>query len=324
MGTPIVSARLVWLVCLFGTLTAGAATAAQRYAVIINGASGGEKYAAQQKTWRSDLTVALKNKLVFPPANIVVFAEDAPDSVVPTAENVRKLFTELRRRVTRDDLLMIVLIGHGTYDGVDAKFNLVGPDLTAAEWNSMLDGVPGQMILVNTTESSFPFLEALSRRGRVVITATDTPAQRFATVFPEYFAQAIGDLASDLDKNGRISIWEAFRAASSGVRTYYEQRGQLSTERPVLDDNGDGKGREAGDPGPDGTVALGLFLDAEPGSLTPDAELASLYRRRAALEEQIEALKNLRSLISQADYDAQLEQLLIQLSRIAQQIRQGS
>ena len=165
-----------------------------------------------------------------------------------TAENVRRVLGDLRRRVTGSDTLLLVLLGHGTYDGIDAKFNLVGPDLSAAEWKDALDGLAGRVVIVNTTESSFPFLEQLSSRGRVVITATDSAAQRFATVFPEYFIRSLVDGSSDFDKNGRVSILEAFNAASAGVKQHYEQRGQLSTERPLLDDDGDGTGREAARP----------------------------------------------------------------------------
>ena len=139
-----------------------------------------------------------------------------------------------------------MLIGHGTFDGVDAKFNLVGPDLESADWAALLRPLPGRLVVVNTTSASFPFLERLAGPRRVVITATDSAAQRFDTVFPEYFIRALTDAAADIDKNGRISIWEAFAAASGHVRRHYQQRGQLSTERALLDDNGDGVGKEVG------------------------------------------------------------------------------
>src|SRR4029453_11869458 len=216
--------------------------------------------------------------------------------------------------LTRDDLLMVVLIGHGTFDGADAKFNLVGPDLTARDWKGLLDGVTSKLIVVNTTESSYPFLEELSQRGRVVITATDSVAQRFATVFPEYFVKALSELASDLDKNGRVSIWEAFATASTSVKEYYEQRGQLSTERPVLDDNGDRVGREAEAPGPDGTLARTVYLDAEPGTVTADVVLAGLQRRRAALEVQLEELKSHKEQMTTDEYEAALERVLVELA----------
>ena len=308
----------------FVVLLSGPAWAGERYALVVSGAAGGEKYAAQHQKWRDDLVAALRNTFVFSEANVVTLAEAGPDATKATAENVRKLLGDLRRRVTRDDLLLVVLIGHGTFDGEVAKFNLIGPDLTATEWKALLDGIPGRLVVVNTTESSYPFLEELSQRGRIVITATDSVAQRFATVFPEHFVRAISDLSSDFDKNGRVSVWEAFTAASNGVKLYYEQRGQLSTERPVLDDNGDKVGREAQAPGPDGTLARATYFDAEPGTITADVALAGLQRRRAALEAELEELKAKKEALATEDYEAQLERILVELARVSRQIRARS
>jgi hypothetical protein len=167
-------------------------------------------------------------------------------------------------------------------------------------------------------------LEELSTRGRVIITATDSVAQRYSTVFPQYFIRALLDTSADYDKNGRISAWEAFTAASAGVRQYYEQKGQLSTERPLLDDDGDRVGREADGPGNDGTFARTFYLDAEPGSLSTDATVAGLERQRAALEGQLEEVKARKPSMSEEEYQAELERLLLQLSRIAKRIRERS
>jgi hypothetical protein len=332
VGDAVTMVRGAWckvlgagcMVLAFLVSAPAAASAGERYALIVSGASGGEKYAEQQKKWREDLGAALKNTFVFSEANVVTLAEENADTAKATAENVRRLFGDLRRRLSKDDLLLVVLIGHGTFDGDAAKFNLVGPDLTAAEWKGLLDGMAARLVLVNTTESSYPFLEELSQRGRVIITATDSVAQRFATVFPEHFVKAIGDLSSDFDKNGRISVWEAFAGASASVKTYYEQRGQLSTERPVLDDNGDKVGREAQAPGPDGTLARLTYLDAEPGTITADVALAGLQRRRAALEAQLEELKSRKEQLAAEDYEEQLERILVELARVSRQIRQRS
>ena len=308
----------------WGSLCASPALAGERYAIVVSGASGGEKYAAQQQKWRTELGTALRVTLAIPEANVLVFSEDGSDSLKATAENVRTVFADLRRRVTAEDTLLVVLLGHGTFDGSDAKFNLVGPDLTAAEWKGLIDGLAARLIVVNTTASSFPFLEELSKKGRVVITATDSTQQRFATVFPEYFVKAMADVSSDFDKNGRMSIWEIFAAASAGVKQYYEQRGQLSTERPLLDDDGDQVGREAQAPGMDGALARALHLDADPGSVSGDVVIAALERQRSVLEAQLEDLKGRRSSMSDADYQAELERILVQLARVAQQIRQRS
>ena len=108
------------------------------------------------------------------------------------------------------------------------------------------------------------------------------------------------------------------------MKLYYEQRGQLSTERPLLDDDGDRVGREALAPGMDGALARNLQLDADPGSVSADVAIAALERQRAALEAQLEDLKARRSTLSDAEYQAELERILVQLSRIAQQISQRS
>lgn len=309
---------------LFTFALSGLASAGERYAVIISGATGGEKYAKQQETWRATLASTLSTSFAFVEGNVVVLDEESRGTSRSTAENVRRLFADLRRRLTRDDTLMLVLIGHGTYDGADAKFNLAGPDLSAPDWKALLDGLPGRLVVVNTTESSFPFLETLSQRGRVIITATDSAGQRYATVFPEFFVQALADRDSDLDKNGRVSIWEAFAAASNGVKEYYEQRGQLSTERALLDDDGDKVGKEAEAPGNDGRLAKTLYLDPEPGSQSTDVAIAALEKQRASLEMQLEDLKNRKDSMSDAEYQAELEKILVQLAKIAQQLRQRS
>jgi hypothetical protein len=318
--------RLLKLIILFVSLNylASAAEAGERYAVIISGAAGGERYAAQQKKWTADLSSALATGFGFPDSNVAVLSEEATGTSRATSENVRRLLGDLRRHLTRDDTLLLVLFGHGTFDGADAKFNLVGPDLTAFEWKGLLDGIVGRVVIANTTEASFPFLEELSQRGRVVITATDSAAQRFATVFPEYFIRALVDLSGDFDKNGRVSVWEAFTSASAGVRQYYEQKGQLSTEHPLLDDDGDRVGREAETPGGDGAVARTIYLDPEPGSTSTDAAVAALERQRLTLQTEIEELKARKPSMTDEQYQAELERLLLQLARVTRRIKDRS
>ena len=306
-------------------LTTRGAAAETRWAVIISGASGGEKYAEQMATWRSDLRSALVDRYGFKAEHVKMLVDEtAKSGDRATTANVKSLFSEIRKSGGKEDFVLIVLLGHGTYDGDVAKFNLVGPDMTAKDWTDVLAGVQGRVTVVNTTEASFPFLEALSSKGRVVITATHSAAQKYATVFPEYFVKAMKEASTDLDKNGRTSIFEVFASASSAVKQHFEQRGQLLTEHALIDDNGDGKGRQAADEGPDGGLARIAFLDAELVADTANPELANLIKRRRALEAQAEEHKQLKGVMPDAEWNAQFEKLMLELAQVSAEIRKKS
>jgi hypothetical protein len=316
--------RVVGLVAL-AILTAVPAAAEQRYAIVLSGASGGPKYAEQMAEWRNGLRSALVDRYGFAAENVRVFVDETVKTGEQgSAQNVRNGIAAIRKQMTQQDLLLIVLFGHGTYDGEAAKFNLVGPDLAAADWKTMLNGLPGRLVVVNTTASSFPFLEELSGANRIVITATDSAAQKYATVFPDYFVKAIQAASSDLDKNGRTSIFEVFAASSLAVKQHYEQRGQLTTERAVFDDNGDGVGRESEAPGPDGALARTLYLDAELPAAANNPELAALIRRRQALEADAEALKAKKGVMPQPQWEAEYEKLMLELARVSREIKTKS
>jgi hypothetical protein len=298
------------------------AGAEQRFALIVSGAAGGAEYAAQYERWSTQLSTTLVEALKFDPALVTVLAETTRAADAATADNVRRVIASVSSRMTRDDVFFIVLIGHGTFDGIDAKFNLVGPDLESAEWSAMLKAVPGRLVLVNTASASFPFLERLSGPRRVVITATDSPTQRYDTIFPEYFIRALTDPAADLDKNQRVSVWEAFAAASGAVRRHYQQRGQLSTEHALLDDNGDGIGNEVTTPGDDGSLASRTYLDESlPGAQPTDEVLLKLLQRRSTLEAEIEDLKIRRQFLPPAEYAKEFERLMIELSQVSHDVR---
>ena len=326
-GVSVIKKSILIVVMSFVFVVAGAAGAAAetRWAVIISGASGGEKYAEQMATWRSDLRTALVDRYGFKPEHVKILVDEAAKTGDrANTANVKSLFSEIKKSGSKEDFVLIVLLGHGTYDGDVAKFNLVGPDMTAKDWTDMLAGVQGRVALVNTTEASFPFLEALSSKGRVVITATHSAAQKYATVFPEYFVKAMKEASTDLDKNGRTSLYEVFASASAAVKQHFEQRGQLLTEHAVLDDNGDGKGRQAADEGPDGGIARLAYLDAEIAADNANPELANLIKRRRALEAQAEEHKNLKGVMPDAEWNAQFEKLMLELAQVSAEIRKKS
>lgn len=313
----------LWLVVAATVATAATSSAADRHLLIVWGVPGSAEHAARQAVWVERLVAAATGPLGIAPERTVVLAgEGGLPGARATRENVLAALARLQSTAAEDDLVCIVLVGHGSFDGVDAKFNLVGPDLEAAEWAALLRPVRARVVLVNTASASAPFLSRLAGPRRVVITATATPAQRFDTVFAEFFGSAFADPEADLDKDRRVSIWEAFAFASGRVKRHYEQRGQLATERAVLDDTGDGIGKEAGELGPDGAVASRLFLDAGPeAERTAGPAASELLARRARLLTDLEELKRKQSFMPAADYARELERVLVDIARISRDIR---
>ena len=319
--------RIALLTIVLALAATASGFAGERYALIVTGASGADAYEQKYQAWRTSFTATLVDSFKYDPQRIITLAErEGPGVQKATRENVQRSLADLRKRMTREDQLLVLLIGHGTsLDGDEAKFNLVGPDLTAAEWTDLLKPLPGRLVFVNSTGASFPFLRRVAARGRVVLTATDSAAQQFETVFPEFFIKAFADGAADLDKNGRVSVWEAFTYASDGVRQWFEQKGQLPTERPLLDDTGAGVGREAQNPGTDGAVARITYLEPDAALALPaDTALAVLVKRRAELEASLEELKARKESTPPEQYEAELEKLLVEIARVGAQIRAKS
>ena len=298
------------------------ASAQERYAVIVSGATGGQDYAQQYAAWIQTLTTTLVERFKFDPARVVSLSESPDPAQAATAANVRRAFTRLRTQAKAEDILFVFLLGHGTFDGVDAKFNLVGPDMDLGEWSGLVRAVPSRVIVINSAPASSPFIEGLSGPRRIVVSATDSVAQRFDTVFPEYFIASFAEAAADIDKNGRTSIWEAFAWAAGAVRRHYQQRGQLPTERPLLDDNGDGVGREASSQGADGSFASRTYLDApEAGALPTDEVLVELLQRRASLAAEVEELQIKKAFMAPDEYAREFERIMLALARVGRDIR---
>lgn len=293
--------------------------------LIVSGAAGSEEYAERQKAWREQLVAQLTTRMAIPASRIVVLAEAPVDGYqTATAVNLRQAIATIRSSQRTDDTLLVVLFGHGTFDGVDAKFNLVGPDLTAREWRDTLAGMPGRLVFVQTASSSFPFLAAMAGPNRVVMTATDSPQQRYDTVFAEHFVTAFTVEAdgADLDADGRISMWEAFAYAAESSRRHYQQRGQLSVERALLDDTGDGVGRDVAKQGDDGLLASRLFLDPDPAIASGDPSVTLLIGRRNTLETELDELRRKKGFMPEADYARELERVIIEIARVSRDIRQ--
>jgi hypothetical protein len=280
----------------------------ERYALIVSGVSGTEKFAESQRAWVGGLQTTLVKRLGFDADRVTVLSESG--STVANRDNVTKTLASLKPTLTADDTLLVVLIGHGTFDGSAAKFNLVGPDMDSSEWKKALDGIPSRLVFVNTTSSSFPFVQALAGKNRIVIAATDSAAQKYATVFPQYFIEALDQGSkADNDKNGRLSVWEVFTYAGQAVKQDFDQKGTLVTERSVIED------------GTNGVLAKTTFLDPPPAATSANAATAALEKQRITLEAEIEELKNRKGQMPAGQYEEEFERLAIELAKISAQIR---
>jgi hypothetical protein len=222
--------------------------------------------------------------------------------------------------------LWIVLIGHGTFDGREAKFNLSGPDLTAKEMAELLAPIQRPLILIDTSSASAPFINACSGTNRVIITATRSGYEENLAHFGSYIGKAIGDLTSDLDKDGQVSALEAFLMASRQVEDFYKAEKRLSTEHALLDDNGDGKGtpasfyngvRPAKKPDEaanvDGFRAHQIhFIYSEEEAKLP----AAVRKRRNELELELEKVRARKQQLKEDEYLKEIEPILLELSRL--------
>jgi hypothetical protein len=306
--------------------TAGAATAArpagERYAVVVEGVSGDDTYAKQHRGWLDGMVGVLKGKLGFDAGHLSVLAETpGAGEQKATAEVVKTVFAGLAPKVKANDMLFVMLIGHGTGEGADVKFNLVGPDLSAEEWAAIVAPIKGRLVFVDASSSSSPFVKALAGPNRVIITATRTVSERFHTVFADGFIRAFSTTEADLDKNGRISIWEAFAYASKQVAAHYEQEGHISTEHALIDDTGQGTGHDATTNAASDSAAALTFLDAVATPTTSDPTLQGMYDRQRALSDEIDALRRRRSSMPPDEFDKAFEPLALRLSAISHDIR---
>jgi hypothetical protein len=310
LRTSSASAFATLLMFAVFTASPGPVEADERYALIVSGVSGTEKFAESQKAWVSTLQSTLQKRFGFGADRITVLSESGTGAAAANRENVMRALAALKGRLTAEDTLIVMLIGHGTFDGTAAKFNLLGPDMDSKEWKTALDGNPARLVFVNTTSSSFPFVSALAGKNRIIIAATDSAAQKYATLFPQYFIEALDQVAkADIDKNGRLSVWEAFTYAGQAVKQAFDQNGTMVTEKSVIDD------------GTNGVLAKTTFLDPPAEATSANAAVAGLEKRRIAIETEIELLKGRKGQMPAGQYEEDFERLAIELAKISAQIR---
>jgi hypothetical protein len=297
-----------------------------KFAVIISGASGDEEFARRFAQWTTELRSALVGRLGFDETRLTVLTEspEGGGALRASAQELRRAFDNLRAKATPESTVFVFLIGHGTFDGRAAKFSLVGPDLSAAEYAGLIDELPAHRVVVfNMASASGEFIKPLSAKGRVVITATRSGQEQNATRFPEHFIAALGNREADADQNGRVSVLEAFDYAAGRTSEQYKRAGRLATEHALIDDSGDGVGHPSAEGG-DGVLARNVYLDAfSAEQAAASAETNRLLRERERLEGEVEQLKARKSQLAEAAYEAELERLFISLAKVNRSIKRG-
>jgi hypothetical protein len=327
------AARLsVSVVALAGVIAAPRPLSAQEtHALVVSGLGGTETYRQQFSDWAVALHTALIQRHGIQANRIVVLSERpdmAPDVARDrsTKDNVLSALAEIAGTVAVDDRVLVVLIGHGTAQGDEGRFNLPGPDLSADDLSAALGSFRSQTVaLVHTGSASGGFLPPLSGPNRIIVAATRTARERNATEFPRFFVEAVAGDGADLDKDGRISVLEAYLYARAEVERYYGEENELLTEHAMLDDNGDGEGSaEASATGPDGQLAATFQL----GSVTAatletsdDPVLNRLYEERRGIQARLDELRAMRDALPPDRYAQDLEALLVELALKNREIR---
>ena len=303
--------------------------------LIVSGIGGQPQYTEAFHRWGITLYEAATDRLGLPESNVVYLAERADRDprihARSTKENLEQALTDIGARAGPADRVFVVLIGHGSTNNDEPRFNLPGPDIAAADLaEHFRTTFPTQLVvLANTSSASGDFLAILSGPGRVIVTATKTGFERNEAIFGEFFVEAFAGDGADVDKDERVSVLEAFNYARIETARRYESDERLLTEHAMLDDNGDGEGSTEPDPqeeGSDGALARTLFLDRVgvmvAGHTAGDSAFVALYNEKRGIEEQIAMLRNLKDQMEEEVYEAELEELLVELALTNRAIRE--
>jgi hypothetical protein len=297
----------------FGLFLAATPARAAVYVVTVSGLVGEPDYDQRFTTSALDLDKVLKAS----GPSIRAYTLTGADA---TRARLTATLGQVAQMAKADDDFVLILIGHGSYDGVEYKFNLVGPDMSAPDLATLCNRVAAKrQLIVNTTSSSGGSLAALQRAGRGVIAATKSGTEKNATVFARYWVEALQDPAADVDKNDAVSALEAFQYADRKTAEYYSAQKRLATEHPVFEDTGHGEPvRTASTDNGEGRLLASLTLIrlGEAKRNAADPAKRDLLAKKEDLERQIDVLKYQKAAMAPGEYESQLKTLLVSLARV--------
>ena len=314
--TLAVMAFLLTSLCGTTTTFAQETKASDQAVIVVVGAEGSDEYREQFKVWAESWQSAASHTQL-----TTIGLDDKKN------ESKTQLQSVLAKAANAEGLeeVWLVMIGHGTFDGKRAKFNLHGVDIQADELKQALSPLKQRIVILNCSSSSSPFINALSGSNRVIVTATKDGYQYNFTRFGRYLSDSIDDPTIDLDKDGQTSVLEAFCAASRGVNDFYQQENRIATEHALLDDNGDSKGtpanwfdgvrvnRKSKKGLPDGLLANQVFLNRRGIENSLSAEDR---KTRDQLETQLEQIRSSKGKMDETQYLLKIEPIMVQLAQL--------
>lgn len=280
--------------------------AQQTHVVLVAGLSGDPVFKARFASAVAALRTAVRERWGVSDSSLFALTEDSTAfNGRSTRENIGKAFLSLSRRVKPGDVLLVVLVGHGSGEGPNSKVNLPGPDAAASEYAGWLTPfAQQQVVFVNAATGSGDFVPVLSGPGRIVVTATRSAVEKNESEFLQHFARALTTDDADANKDGRLSVLEAFQFARTEVSKSYAANNRMLTEHALLSDSVSAA-----------RVAFGM------SSRSSDPKIAALLAERQALESQVAALRARKTTMDVATYEAELERLLLAIAEKSAAIR---
>jgi hypothetical protein len=303
-------ALLLGMVC-----ASGAQLRAASYYVIVGGLGGAPDYEQRFTAAAKDLDRIFRS--AGPNAHVYTLTGGQA-----TASQFTDTMNEVARNAKPEDDFTLILIGHGSFDGVEYKFNFVGPDLTGGQIASLCDHVPSRrQLIVDTTSASGGAMEALERPGRAVIAATKSGTEKNATVFARYWVDALQDPSTDTDKSDSITAMEAFTYATRKTAAFYDSQKRLATEHAVFNDVGSGQPvREAGDGQGRLMATFTVLRLGSSQQAANDPAKRALLQKKEELEQKIDTLKFQKPAMDPDDYKKQLTEALVELAQVQQEL----
>jgi hypothetical protein len=307
--------RACGIVC--GLLLAALPARAGTYFVTVAGLGGEPDYDQRFTAMANDLDHILKNSGGDVHVTTLMGA-------AATKARLEDALGQVAKEAKPQDDFVLVLIGHGSYDGVEYKFNLVGPDISGGDLAALCDRIPSKrQLIVNTTSSSGGSLAALDKPGRAVIAATKTGTEKNATVFARYWIEALRDPTTDTNKNETISAMEAFQYAATKTAAFYDSQKRLATEHAVFEDTGKNDAVRVASTDTGEGLFLSSFALIRIGAAQKafsDPAKRDLLAKKEELEQKVDQLKYQKAAMAPDDYKEQLTAALLELARVQEEL----